>query len=147
MRMTGFQRKRTFLCGLRTSIIGHNRSLALLRRQSFQIPDLHGHHSSYLFLIGSQPPAKRDISILASLSDIKGQHLLSERVEWSDHYEVQQPGRLRVKGSGCLASQSSIFGTDQAICKISRSILPGKKRLLNGGLVLHLDIGRIEQAG
>lgn len=122
-------------------------TLALLRHQSSPIPDLHGHHSRYLFLIGSQPPAQARYFDPASRSDIKDQHLLSERVERSDRYEVQQPRRLRIKGSGCLASQSSIFGTDQTIGKIRRSILPGKKRLLNGGLVLHLDIGRIEQAG
>lgn len=58
----------------------------------------------------------------------------------------RQLGSLCIEGRCHPTTQSSVFGTDQAIGEIGSSIFPDKNSFLDCRLILELNIGRIEQA-
>jgi len=56
-------------------------------------------------------------------------------------YKSRQLGSLHIGGRGRSASQSPVFGADKTISKIGGRVPPDEKRLLNGWLILKLNIG------
>lgn len=67
-------------------------------------------------------------------------------LEWLGDHKVRRLGHLSAKGSDRPASEPPIIGANRTVREVGSTILPEKKRLFHGGLVLELNARYVRQA-